>query len=34
LVVYAVGFSAHEIQMLGRWRSDAFKLYIEVDQDP
>ena len=25
------GFSDHEIQLLGRWRSDAYKLYIETD---
>lgn len=24
------GYSDHEIQLLGRWRSDAFKLYIDV----
>lgn len=26
----AAGFSEHEIQLLGRWRSDAYKLYIDV----
>ena len=26
------GYSDYEIQLLGRWRSDAFKLYLEVDQ--
>ena len=25
------GFSDHQIQLLGRWRSDAYKLYIETD---
>lgn len=29
----AVGYSDHEIQLLGRWRSDAFKLYIDVSRD-
>ena len=27
----AVGIHGHEIQLLGRWRSDAWKLYVEVD---
>lgn len=27
----AAGFSDYEIQLLGRWRSDAYKLYIEPD---
>ncbi|KZP10731.1 hypothetical protein FIBSPDRAFT_962818 [Athelia psychrophila] len=27
----AAGFSDYEIQLLGRWRSDAYKLYIEAD---
>ena len=26
----AVGYADHEIQLLGRWRSDAYKLYINV----
>lgn len=26
----AAGFSDYEIQLLGRWRSDAYKLYIDV----
>ncbi|KAG5731899.1 Integrase/recombinase xerD like protein [Termitomyces sp. T112] len=26
----AVGYADHEIQLLGRWRSDAYKLYIDV----
>ena len=26
----AVGYSDYEIQLLGRWRSDAYKLYIDV----
>ncbi|KAI0820425.1 hypothetical protein BC628DRAFT_1276145, partial [Trametes gibbosa] len=25
----AVGYADHEIQLLGRWRSDAYKLYID-----
>ncbi|KLO04126.1 hypothetical protein SCHPADRAFT_788685, partial [Schizopora paradoxa] len=25
----AAGFADHEIQLLGRWHSDCFKLYIE-----
>ena len=29
----AVGFADHEIQLLGRWRSDAYKLYIDVPRD-
>lgn len=28
----AVGFADHEIQLLGRWRSDAYKLYIDVPE--
>ena len=27
--VAEAGFTEYEIQMLGRWRSDAYKLYIE-----
>ncbi|KZP17754.1 hypothetical protein FIBSPDRAFT_1046642 [Athelia psychrophila] len=27
----AAGFSDYEIQLLGRWRSDAYKLYIDAD---
>lgn len=27
----AAGYSSHEIQLLGRWRSDAYKLYIDTD---
>jgi hypothetical protein len=27
----AAGYSDYEIQLLGRWRSDAYKLYIESD---
>ena len=26
------GYSDYEIQLLGRWRSDAYKLYLEVDR--
>ncbi|KNZ77240.1 Integrase/recombinase xerD like protein [Termitomyces sp. J132] len=26
----AVGYTEHEIQLLGRWRSDAYKLYIDI----
>ena len=29
----AVGYTEHEIQLLGRWRSDAYKLYIDVPKD-
>jgi hypothetical protein len=29
----AVGYADHEIQLLGRWRSDAYKLYIDVPRD-
>ncbi|PPR00185.1 hypothetical protein CVT26_009053 [Gymnopilus dilepis] len=29
----AVGYAEHEIQLLGRWRSDAYKLYIDVPRD-
>lgn len=29
----AVGYADHEIQLLGRWRSDAYKLYIDVPKD-
>jgi hypothetical protein len=27
----AAGCADHEIQLLGRWRSDAYKLYIDMD---
>ncbi|KAL7278212.1 hypothetical protein ACG7TL_008187 [Trametes sanguinea] len=29
----AVGYADHEIQQLGRWRSDAYKLYIDIPRD-
>lgn len=29
----SVGYSDYEIQLLGRWRSDAYKLYIDVPSD-
>ncbi|KAJ3979343.1 hypothetical protein F5890DRAFT_1421502, partial [Lentinula detonsa] len=29
---FAAGFTEYEIQLLGRWRSDAYKLYIEIDE--
>lgn len=29
----AVGYADHEIQLLGRWRSDAYRLYIDVSRD-
>ncbi|KAF5379032.1 hypothetical protein D9615_006011 [Tricholomella constricta] len=29
----AVGYADHEIQLLGRWRSDAYKLYIDVPRE-
>jgi hypothetical protein len=29
----AVGYADHEIQLLGRWRSDAYKLYIDVPSE-
>ncbi|KAF5384159.1 hypothetical protein D9615_003180 [Tricholomella constricta] len=29
----AVGFADFEIQLLGRWRSDAYKLYIDVPRE-
>ncbi|KAF5387550.1 hypothetical protein D9757_006561 [Collybiopsis confluens] len=29
----AAGYSDYEIQLLGRWRSDAYKLYIDVPVD-
>lgn len=29
----AVGYSDYEIQQLGRWRSDAYRLYIDVPRD-
>ena len=29
----AVGCADHEIQLLGRWHSDAYKLYIDVPKD-
>ncbi|KAF9440598.1 hypothetical protein P691DRAFT_793181 [Macrolepiota fuliginosa MF-IS2] len=29
----AVRYADHEIQLLGRWHSDAFKLYIDVPKD-
>ena len=29
----AVGYADHEIQLLGRWHSDAYKLYIDVPKD-
>jgi len=28
----AIGFNDHEIQQLGRWRSDSYKLYIDSSQ--
>ncbi|KAJ3750347.1 hypothetical protein DFH05DRAFT_1387305, partial [Lentinula detonsa] len=29
---FAAGFTEYEIQLLGRWRSNAYKLYIEIDE--
>jgi hypothetical protein len=29
----AAGYSDYEVQLLGRWRSDAYKLYIDVPAD-
>ena len=29
----AAGYSDYEIQLLGRWRSDAYRLYIDVPHD-
>ena len=29
----AVGYADHEIQLLGCWRSDTYKLYIDVPKD-
>ncbi len=29
----SVGYADHEIQQLGRWRSDAYRLYIDVSRD-
>ena len=29
-----VGYADHEIQLLGRWRSDAYNLYIDVPEGP
>ena len=29
----SVGYADHEIQLLGRWHSDAYKLYINVSRD-
>ncbi|KNZ79495.1 hypothetical protein J132_09578, partial [Termitomyces sp. J132] len=29
----AVGYTEHKIQLLGRWRSDAYKVYIDVLQE-
>ena len=29
----AAGYSDYEIQLLGRWRSDAYKLYIDIPHD-
>ena len=29
----SVGYSDYEIQLLGRWRSDAYKLYLDVPRD-
>ncbi|KAF9442894.1 hypothetical protein P691DRAFT_680611, partial [Macrolepiota fuliginosa MF-IS2] len=29
----AVGYTDHKIQLLGRWHSNTFKLYIDVPKD-